>query len=103
MNRIIELNGQTLGVTFAELLDRAQNWRVEKRLRKLQGEAGELIAAIDRYLENPGDFLREKLAEELIGVTVTLAGPLRTFEAAVLAAAPRQALRLKAALEKDGL
>lgn len=102
-NTIIELNGQSLGVTHNELVRRAQSWPAHKRLRKCQEECGELVAAITRYLENPGDFLRGKMAEELVGVVVTLANALPSFTEDVNAVYPRQALRLKAALERDGL
>lgn len=85
------------------LVARAQGWPLHVRLRKLQEECAEAIAAVNRYLENPGAFCREKLAEELCGVANTMANVAEEFAEDVAKVYPRQALKLRGHLERDGL
>lgn len=99
----LELAGQSLGLTQGELCRRAQGWPTHKRLGKLAEECGELIAAIHRYLENPSPYLREKLSEEMVGVEFTHRHALTDFLSDCDSVRPRQALKLRAHLERDGL
>lgn len=99
----LELAGQKLGLTQGELIRRAQGWPVETRLRKMQEECGECIAAISRYLASPTAYHREALAVELVGVDVTLRNVHGEFADDCDSVRPGQALRLRSALERDGL
>lgn len=87
----------------AAMKERAQGWTQARRLRKVQEECAELIAAINRYLENPGAFHRDKLAEEFIGVEITTDNVRDEFVVEIESVMPRQLLRFKGALERDGL
>lgn len=82
---------------------RAQGWATAERLDKASEECAEFIAAVRRYLRNPSPYLREKLAEEFCGVENSIGNVVDDFAADIEAARPRQLLRLKGALERDGL
>jgi hypothetical protein len=99
----IELNGQSLRLTHGELTRRAQAWTVEQRLNKMTEECAEFIAAARRYLREPTAYHREKLAEEMVGVENTLRAAHPEFADDCDSVRPRQALRLRSALERDGL
>lgn len=85
------------------LKERAQGWEQSRRLRKVQEECAELIAAINRYIENPSAYRLNELAEEFVGVDITIDNVRDAFVVETESVTPRQLLRLKAALDRDGL
>lgn len=96
------------GTGAKSLHERAQGWPLVDRLHKLQGECGELIAAIDRVTEAmrngwPTGDLLDAMATELEGVRITLENVKPETGELCRKVRAHQLQRFRNALERSGL
>ncbi len=86
------------------LRERAQGWPLERRLRKVQEECGELVAAINRVIESGMSEARvTEMAHELEGVRITMANVADEFGEECKRVRPHQLQRMRDALGRAGL
>lgn len=96
-------NTTSTGIGSRELHERAQSWSEARRLRKVQEECAEAIAAIGRYLDSPTEERAESVATELEGVRITLENIKPEWSERCRSVRASQLQRFRAALERDGL
>jgi len=86
------------------LRERAQGWPLERRLRKIQEECGELIAAISRAIDSGMSENRvTEMAHELEGVRITLANVADDMGPSLKHVRAHQLQRLRDALQRSNL
>jgi hypothetical protein len=86
-----------------DLHARALAWPFRDRLMKVGEESAELAAAVCRYRSNPSEAMRMRVAEEIVGVLVTIGNVAPEMNDAVQAMMNSQMARFVDALERSGL